>query len=120
MTGTSYQKGQQTEQAAEQYLIAKGLTPIARNIRFRTGEIDLVMQDGNYRVFIEVRFRKHARFGSAAESINYNKQQRLIRSAMLYNQRYPSNQPWRIDAVVLTPGQTENYHFQWLQSAIHG
>ncbi|MAC47964.1 YraN family protein [Oceanospirillum beijerinckii] len=119
MTRTSYQTGMEAEDLALNYLQQQGLQLIARNVRFKGGELDLIMQSGNTRVFIEVRFRKSHYYGGALESITHRKQQRLIRSAMLYNQRFPTHQPWRIDVVCLSPGPSaDSPSIEWLQSAI--
>ncbi|MCL4158632.1 UNVERIFIED_CONTAM: hypothetical protein GTU68_003860 [Idotea baltica] len=45
------------------------------------------MEDGDILVFIEVRLRQSARFGSALESVTYQKQQRLIQTAQRYLQQ---------------------------------
>ncbi|OPX56122.1 putative endonuclease [Oceanospirillum multiglobuliferum] len=115
----SYQMGMEAENYALAYLEQQGLGFSARNVRFKGGELDLVMQHHDVRVFVEVRFRKSNRYGNAAESITSTKQQRLIRAALLYNQRFPTSQPWRIDVVTLTPTtKTGVLNVQWLESAI--
>jgi len=59
-----------TGRAAEDHALATlqnaGLRLLQRNFRCRFGEIDLIMRDGNVLVFVEVRHRSSARFGSAA------------------------------------------------------
>ena len=76
--------GQQAELWACQYLEQQGLALITKNYHCRRGEIDLIMRDEKALVFIEVRYRKSARFGSALESVNYKKQQKLIITAEHY------------------------------------
>ena len=52
--------GKKGEDIALNYLTEKGYELVARNYRFsRYGELDLVMKDGNYLVFIEVRTKKN-------------------------------------------------------------
>lgn len=115
----AYQIGMEAESQALAFLEQQGLQLIARNVRFKGGELDLVMQDHQSRIFVEVRLRKNNRYGNAAESITFTKQQRLIRAALLYNQRFPTSQPWRIDVVTLTPViKTGLPDIQWLKSAI--
>lgn len=115
----AYQIGMEAESQALAFLEQQGLQLIARNVRFKGGELDLVMQDHQSRIFVEVRLRKSNRYGNAAESITFTKQQRLIRAALLYNQRFPTSQPWRIDVVTLTPViKTGLPDIQWLKSAI--
>lgn len=81
-------RGQQAEQRAEDYLRTQGLTPRARNYRCKAGEIDLVMMDGETLVFVEVRLRSNRRFAPAAETVDWRKQQKLIRAAQHFLQRH--------------------------------
>lgn len=84
---------------------------IARNLRCRLGEIDLVMLDAQTLVFVEVRHRNPARYGSAADSITRHKQLRLIRAARYFLPRLnarlqlPAALACRFD-VVLEDGAT--------------
>ena len=70
---SSQNAGFNAEQVALEFLLAKGLKLLAQNYHCRFGEIDLIMQDGAYLVFVEVRKRTNTRFGSAAESITPQK-----------------------------------------------
>ena len=72
---------------AEQYLSRHGLKPLCRNFQCRSGEIDVIMRDGNCLVFIEVKFRQRADYGSAAEAVNWRKQQKLKRAALFWLQK---------------------------------
>lgn len=83
VTGTR-QTGAQYEEAARRYLEREGLTFHAANVTLRGGELDLIMRDGGTWVFVEVRYRKSARYGDAAATVGYRKQQRLLRSAALW------------------------------------
>lgn len=78
--------GQESERLAEQFLQSQGLTLVERNYRCKAGEIDLIMRDDEHLVFVEVRFRKSGRFGSASETIDSRKQQKVIRAAEHYLQ----------------------------------
>jgi putative endonuclease len=60
--------GNAFEQRACAELERAGLVLLDRSYTTRFGEIDLVMSDGDTVVFIEVRYRKHAAHGTAAES----------------------------------------------------
>jgi putative endonuclease len=81
-------RGDAAEQAALDYLCQQGLRVVARNVRFRVGEIDLIMLDANVCVFVEVRMRSLSRFGGAAITVNYGKRQRLIRAAHCWLQSH--------------------------------
>ncbi|MDH5357823.1 MAG: YraN family protein [Gammaproteobacteria bacterium] len=88
--------GAQAEQMALTYLEQQGLSVIDQNYHSRRAEIDLIMVDKDTLVFIEVRFRKSEKYGSALESVNYQKQTRIIRTATHTFRKIPPN-PQGID-----------------------
>ena len=93
--------GRAAEDLAARFLDAWGLRVVARNFRTRRGEIDLVARDGATLVFVEVRFRRSASHGGAAESITPAKQARLIAAAQVYLLRQRGDPPCRFDAILL-------------------
>ncbi|EXJ15479.1 YraN family protein [Imhoffiella purpurea] len=105
--------GTEAERLAESFLIARNLRPIARNHRCRYGEIDLVMRDGAVLVFVEVRFRRSDRYGSAAETVDRRKQKRLITAARHYLKINPSNSPCRFDVIAIDG----HHRIHWIQHA---
>ena len=78
--------GSAAEDAAKTHLEQRGLKLLEQNFRCRRGEIDLIMQDGTGLVFIEVRYRRQNRFGSALESVTPAKQARVVAAARYYLQ----------------------------------
>jgi putative endonuclease len=74
-------RGAAAEALAAEHLAAHGLRVIARNVRCRGGEVDLVCLDRSHVVFVEVRLRSNGRFGGAAESITAAKQRRVLIAA---------------------------------------
>lgn len=104
-------KGAAGEQAAADFLAARGLRVLERNFRVRGGEIDLVCRDGGGVVFVEVRSRARGDFGGAAASIGANKQARLILAARHWLARR-GEQPCRFDCVVIDGGKLE-----WIRDA---
>jgi len=54
------------------------------NQYFKCGELDLIMQDGQTIVFVEVRQRSSSAFGSAVESVDWQKQQKWLNAANLW------------------------------------
>ena len=107
------QKGAEAEQAAADYLAARGLKLIARNYRCRGGEIDLIMRDGASLVFVEVRERAGTGFGGAAASITAGKQARVQLAAQHYLARHGLDLPCRFDAVLVQDGSLE-----WLRAVM--
>jgi putative endonuclease len=81
------QLGDDGEAAALAFLMARGLRPLARNVRFKGGELDLVMLDGDTLVFVEVRRRGRSDFGDAFDSVDARKARKLVLAARLYLQR---------------------------------
>lgn len=76
--------GQAAERSALGYLQSKGLELVAQNYRSRFGEIDLIMKDQDQCVFVEVRYRKDQDFGTPADTVTRQKQQKMIRTAKDY------------------------------------
>jgi putative endonuclease len=95
----SQKTGAVAEERGRAFLLSQGLQWVESNYHCRWGEIDLVMLDKNYLVFVEVRARTSASFGGAAASVSYRKQQKLIRTAahyLLVKKQY-NKQPVRFD-----------------------
>lgn len=112
------EQGREAEQLAAEFLQRQGLRPVARNYRCRSGEIDLIMQDREGLVFVEVRFRRHTRFGGAAASVDRNKQLKLLRAAQHYLLRQDAfNRPCRFDVVAVMPGRDGAPEFEWIKNA---
>lgn len=110
--------GVAAEAAACRFLEAQGLKLLERNFRCRNGEIDLIMRDGAVIALVEVRMRNSARFGGAAGSVDWKKQQRLIAAA-----RYLTlvrsglrNYPFRFDVVALEE-HADGLQVRWIKDA---
>lgn len=107
--------GYDAEGAAAQFLHGKGVRIIARNVRSKGGEIDIVGADRDTLIFVEVRLRRHKDFGSAADSITATKQRRIANAARYFLLRHPAlaDKPCRFDCVLMdAPGK-----FDWLRDA---
>lgn len=76
--------GDYAETEAQHYLEKNGLSLLAKNYCVKGGEIDLVMQDSAYIVFVEVKYRQSDAYGDAIALVPAYKQQRLIRAATLF------------------------------------
>lgn len=111
-------RGAGMEARIEDFLRQHGLTTLARNYSCRGGEIDLVMRDRGVTVFVEVRFRRSAGFGSAAESVDARKQRRIVLAARHYLARHPAlaNGPCRFD-VVAASGDPDAPLIDWIDGA---
>lgn len=112
----SVQKGYIAEDLACDYLLRQGLRWRASNYRSRLGEIDLIMQDGTYIIFVEVRARSSAYYGAALETVTTTKQRKIIKAATYYLQSYAllEQYPSRFDVVAL---QGNPPTIRWIQNA---
>ena len=78
------------EQAACEWLSRK-YSILHRNWRCRSGEIDVIAEDGEVLVFVEVRTRKKSgSFGIPAESVDFRKQQQVRKTAQIFLQQHNS------------------------------
>ncbi len=107
--------GAEAEELACAWLQARGLRLRERNYRSRRGEIDLIMQDGDQLVFVEVRYRRNNRYGSAAESVTAAKQARLISAASQYLQNQSGTLACRFDVLALSG--LEGERVDWIRDA---
>lgn len=114
---TARKVGADAETLAVTYLEKKGLTLLTRNYHCRRGEIDLIMRDGNFLVFLEVRYRKNNHYGSAAESVTRQKQHRLLTTASYYlqNEKCNADTACRFDVISIS-GQ-QNLQIDWIKDA---
>ncbi|AUD78274.1 YraN family protein [Kangiella profundi] len=112
------QRGDRVELFAENHLQKQGIKLIERNFSSRYGEIDLIMLDGLTLVFVEVRFRANTSFGSGAETVDFRKQQKIIKTAQLYLQSNKKMQQrdCRFDVVSVTLASNEPM-IEWHQNA---
>lgn len=111
--------GQLAENMAQRYLEQQGLRPLYQNWTCRSGELDLVMLDGDTVVFVEVRYRRHAAWGGALESVDLRKQQKLIKAAQLFLQKETrwARHPCRFDVVAIGSAGDAIGNPNWIQNA---
>jgi len=78
--------GRKGEDYAHRYLRRAGFTILARNYRPGGGEaeVDIVARDGDIVVFVEVKSRSSAEFGTPDRAIDTAKQRNITRAARSY------------------------------------
>lgn len=114
--------GATAEAQAELFLQQQGLVTRTKNYRCKLGEIDLIMLQktalGTTFVFVEVRLRTNKRFAPAVETVDYRKQQKIIRTAtrFLQEQRLFDKVACRFDVIALDQTGTAP-PIQWIQNA---
>lgn len=112
------ESGRDAELRALEMLHAAGLKLLVRNYRCPQGELDLVLLHGETVVVAEVRFRKDASRGSAAETVGPEKRRKLILATQHFLQTHTElrRKPLRFDVVAVTGGGGEGA-VEWIQDA---
>ncbi len=78
---------------------------VEQNFRCRYGEIDLIVKNRQYIVFVEVKLRKSAQFALAADFVDQRKQARLRTTAAFWLAKNETELQPRFDVVeVYAPG----------------
>jgi len=85
------QLGKYGQNKALKFLCGKGMVFLDCNFRILGGEIDLIMQDGSYIVFVEVKYRRGVGYGLPREAVTPQKQQRIKQTAVHYIDKFIAN-----------------------------
>jgi len=95
--GTVYEK------LAGAYLEQQGYEILECNFRCRMGEIDIIAKDGEYLVFVEVKYRSSERTGSPLEAVDVRKQRVISKVASYYclTHGHSEGKPCRFDVVAV-------------------
>lgn len=107
------------ELLALKHLKTRGCKILAQNYRVRRGEIDIIVQDGEFTVFVEVKTRRSLRFGLPQAAVTLQKQRQISKVALAYLQaRNLLDAPCRFDviAIHLSP-QLELLRLEQIESA---
>ena len=97
--GRSKLTGAWGEAIAAEYLRKKHYRLLASGYRSRFGEIDLIVSDRKFLVFVEVKLRKSAQFARAMEFVDRRKQDRLRATAQMYLAQNPTALQPRFDVI---------------------
>lgn len=87
MTFKRQKLGREGEDLARKHLEKAGYHIIESNYRTRSGEIDLIADDGGVLVFIEVKTRSSNRFGTPLEAVTAAKCRQISKVALEYLSR---------------------------------
>lgn len=99
------------EAQAAEYLKKKNYQLVAAGFRSRFGEIDLIVKDRKFLVFVEVKLRKSAGFAQAFEYVDGRKQNRIRMTASIYLEQYPTPLQPRFDVIeIYAPEGTATTH----------
>jgi len=95
--------GRRGEALAESYLKRKGYKILDRNWEGKSGEIDIVAQDGDTIVFVEVKTRSSESFGSPKEGVDGRKRKHMSSVANEYRKKKKKeDKPARFDVVAVS------------------
>lgn len=110
-----YGLGLKGEEAAKRYLRKKGFKILDANYQCRFGEIDIIAQTKDTIVFCEVKTRSEGMLAAPQESVDYFKQQKIIKTAQIWLQaKGVDDRPLRFDvlAVTIAKGKAEIEHIE--------
>ena len=111
---TTIEVGATGEDRAADHLVRNGFRIVERNYRCKLGELDIVARDGSTLVFVEVRSRRDAEFGSALDAINVHKRRKVTKVAMFYlARRQPKFREARFDVVAITGPELVHIKDAW-------
>jgi putative endonuclease len=108
--------GRRSEILAADHLRSLGYRIVASPYRTKTGEVDIIAWDKGTLAFIEVKARKN--MDPPEDSVNFRKQQRIIRAAHAYIARYHlEDKSYRFDVLAVTSVPGSKSEFRLLQDA---
>ena len=112
--------GNRGEQVALQYLLKKGYRHLKSNYGCYYGEIDMIVYNDRYIVFVEVKMRKDRTFGHPLEMVTASKKRKIQKTAEFWLAENPKTtlQP-RIDVIAIDApgGGFENLHISHIENA---
>jgi putative endonuclease len=106
--------GSAYENRVAEHLRQQGYRILEQNFHSHFGEIDIIAQKDGYLIFVEVKYRSNASFGTPMEAVNYRKQNRISNTASyyLYSHKWPMDTPCRFDVAAVS-----NQSIQILENA---
>ena len=113
---STHDRGRSAEADGVRWLEERGFKVVARNVRTRAGELDVVGLDGDTLAFVEIKARSTLQFGPAATAVPPSKQRRIARAAALYLTRHPHSGPCRLDVLAMDMEEA-GWSFQWIRNA---
>lgn len=96
-------RGRVGEELAAEWLEERGWAVLARRVRTKVGEIDLIARRGGLVAFVEVKTRAHA--ADLADAIDEPRLARVAAAAgLVWNEWVAAGQDGRIDVLLIAPG----------------
>ena len=106
------------EELALKYLISKGYKQEYKNYHSPFGEIDLIVSNEEYIVFVEVKTRKLTSVARPSQWVDLRKQKKLINTAAIFLSEYGSDLQPRFDVIeVVYDNSRESPYINHLENA---
>jgi len=102
------ERGKWGEERALEYLKGNNYTVVALGYRSRFGEIDLIVKNNEFIVFVEVKLRKNDNFARACEYVGKAKQKKIIATANLWLASHNTQRQPRFDVIEVYAPDGEN------------
>jgi len=100
--------GKTGEDTAVRYLKKNGYRILERNVRCRTGEIDVVASEGDTICFVEVKSLQSDDSGLPEYGITKTKRRRIVNAALFYlTRKHIQDADCRFDVVSIVMGEPE-------------
>lgn len=112
--------GRWGEALAAEFFRKKHYRTVAVNYSCRYGEIDLIVRNRRYIVFVEVKLRKSDAFARAAEYVDLYKQERLRTTASVWLSQNETELQPRFDVLeIYAPEgmETKKPNYNWIEDA---
>ena len=97
--GRSKLSGAWGEALAAEYLRKKRYKLVATGYHSRFGEIDLILENRKYLLFVEVKLRKSGDFAQGREYVDRAKQDKIRVTAAMYLSQNPTKLQPRFDVI---------------------
>ena len=113
----SYKLGSLGEKLAVDYLKQQGYQIISKNYRCQHGEIDIIVADSEYLIFVEVKTKRNLKFGTPQEEVDWRKQERIRLVAQHYISHHPAVElDYRFDVISILYHSSKQYQITHLQN----
>lgn len=107
--------GKLGELAAARYLRGQGFDLCAANYHSRFGEIDIIAKDEKYILFVEVKTRTEGSLVSPCEAVDFAKQQKIIKTALMYLSETQSKLQPRFDVIEVITSKSAEFEIKKLE-----
>jgi putative endonuclease len=107
------------EKLTEEYLIKESYVILERNYRSKYGEIDIIALKNDKIFFFEVKTRKSLNYGLPVEAYTRTKQDRIIKTALIYINNMKIKKSFQFNLVSIVLNDTNNIkEFKIYENAI--